>query len=1169
MILLSIEDITETRRAERRLAAEHAVARVLARAASFDEAAPALLDAFCAALGVEMAEVWAPADDGRHLALAAFHSGASLEGVDAWREAASRVTFAPGVGLPGRVWQSREPAWIEDVRQDPGFSRVAAAAHLDLRAGFAFPILVGETCTGVMSFFTREALALDGPLLDMMAAIGQEIGQFVQRTRAEKLLRLRIRQQAAVADLGQSALSGGALPVLMERAVRLVAETLDVELCKILALLPGRQGHLLTAGVGWEPGQVGRTMVGVGPESQAGYTLSVAEPVIVRDLRTETRFSAPPLLREHGAVSGVSVVIAGEEGRAPYGLLGAHTRRGREFTADDAHFLQSVANVLAGAVQRRRAEAALGESERQLRRVLDNLFAFVGVLTTEGVVIWTNRAPLEAAAITFADVRGRRFEDCHWWSYSSDVQAQLRDAIMRAARGELVRYDVDVRVAGGRLITIDFMLAPLRDEAGRITHLIPSAVDITERRRLTELRFQAFLDATPDAMVVVSREGAIRALNRQAEQLFGYAHDEFVGRPVEILMPARYRARHVQHKERYLSAPAAKSMGTGLEIWGLTNDGREIPLEVSLSPATMPDGTNSVIAAARDVTEQHRAQEILEAAKAEAERENAFKSRFLAATSHDLRQPLQTLGLLQGVLSRTVRDDSTRGVIQNLGDTIASMASTIDALLDINQLESGAVRPEVLNFPVSSILSRVGSEYAHLADTKGLELRVVPCSAVIRSDPRLLGRLVDNLTSNAIKYTEAGKVLVGCHRRGGKLRIEVWDTGVGIPDDQLEAIFEEYHQLDNPARERSRGLGLGLTVVQRMAELLGHRIDMRSTLGRGSMFAVEVPLGQSRPEAAPAEVPRAAVTEGRGARVLLVEDDAPVRESLELFLGLEGYEVTAATTAHEALARVAEGSVQPRILIADHNLPGGMSGVDLVGRLRTRVGQEMAAIVLTGDASVETMREITASGAIYLRKPVDAEKLLRLIEQLLGERRETHGTKRAVEAMTAVAPAEQPGRPLVSVVDDDPSIRDAIRMLLEASRYDAETFGTCEAFLARARPECCCIRRLRKIDLPTPQQVTPLPSLPKAARRTSSSTSSAPAGRKWYCTAQRKARVRLTGVPWGTLPSNSSSSPACSGSATRWARSAPATTILRSRRSPTSTTPRWRPASSCVRARSW
>jgi two-component system, chemotaxis family, CheB/CheR fusion protein len=390
------------------------------------------------------------------------------------------------------------------------------------------------------------------------------------------------------------------------------------------------------------------------------------------------------------------------------------------------------------------------------------------------------------------------------------------------------------------------------------------------------------------------------------------------------------------------------------------------------------------------------------------------------------------------------------GVIQNLGDTIASMASTIDALLDITQLESGAVRPEVLDFPVSSILSRVGSEYAHLAKTKGLELRIVPCSAVIRSDPRLLGRLLDNLTSNAVKYTGAGKVLVGCRRRGENLRIEVWDTGVGIPDDQLEAIFEEYHQLDNPARERSRGLGLGLTVVQRMAELLGHRIDMRSTLGRGSMFAVELPLGQRRPEAAPAEAPQAA---GRGASVLLVEDDAAVRASLALLLGLEGCEVTAATTAHEALARIAEGSVEPRILIADHNLPGGMSGVDLVDQLTARFGDEMAAIVLTGDASVETMREITASGAIYLRKPVDAEKLLRLIGQLPGERRKPHRTKRAVEATAAAAPAEQPGRPVVSVVDDDPSIRDAIRMLLEASSYDAETFGTCEAFLARARPE--------------------------------------------------------------------------------------------------------------------
>jgi two-component system CheB/CheR fusion protein len=355
---------------------------------------------------------------------------------------------------------------------------------------------------------------------------------------------------------------------------------------------------------------------------------------------------------------------------------------------------------------------------------------------------------------------------------------------------------------------------------------------------------------------------------------------------------------------------------------------------------------------------------------------------------------------------------------------------------------------------VSNILTRMQSEYAHMAEAKGLELRVVPCSALIRSDLRLLERLVENLLSNAIKYCERGRVLVGCRRRGEKLRIEVWDTGIGIPAEQLEAIFEAYHQLDNPARERSRGLGLGLTVVQRMAELLDHRIDVRSTLGRGSMFAVEVPLGRLRRETVPVVAPEAAVAAGRGISVLLVEDDVAVRESLSLLLALEGYAVAASRTADETLALVSEGSVRPRILVVDRNLPGGMTGVELLGHVRARVSRTLPAIVLTGDTSVETMREITECGAVYLRKPVEPNRLLRLIEQAVGARRRSlEAGPTPVTATTAEPSAQPPGRAVISVVDDDPPVRQAIRLLLEASGYEVEAFATCEAFLTRDRPE--------------------------------------------------------------------------------------------------------------------
>ena len=246
--------------------------------------------------------------------------------------------------------------------------------------------------------------------------------------------------------------------------------------------------------------------------------------------------------------------------------------------------------------------------------------------------------------------------------------------------------------------------------------------------------------------------------------------------------------------------------------------------------------------AVEDITERNQAAEALEAAKRHAEQANLGKSRFLAAASHDLRQPLQTLSLLQGILAKKVRDAELVNLVLRLEEALDAMSGMLDSLLDINQLEAGIVRPQVVTFPVKELLERLRNEFAYHAETRGLGWRVISCGLFVSSDPRLLEQMIRNLLSNAVKYTESGKVLLGCRRRGDRLRIEVWDTGPGVPKEQLQAIFEEFHQLDNAARERNRGLGLGLAIVQRLAHLLGHAVDVRSRVGKGSAFSVEVPL---------------------------------------------------------------------------------------------------------------------------------------------------------------------------------------------------------------------------------------------------------------------------------------------------------------------------------------
>ena len=243
-----------------------------------------------------------------------------------------------------------------------------------------------------------------------------------------------------------------------------------------------------------------------------------------------------------------------------------------------------------------------------------------------------------------------------------------------------------------------------------------------------------------------------------------------------------------------------------------------------------------------DVTDAKAKAEALAAAKEEAERANLAKSRFLAAASHDLRQPLQTMSLLQGMLADDVSDPAASKLIKRLDNTVVAMSGLLDKLLDINQLEAGVVQPKLSDFAINDLLQQLHGEFEIHALNEGLKLRVVPCSLTVHSDPRLLEQILRNMIANATKYTSRGKVLLGCRRRGNRLSIEVWDTGTGIPETELSAIFKEFHQLETHAGKRAKGLGLGLAIVQRLGELLEAPISVRSRVGRGSVFAVEVPV---------------------------------------------------------------------------------------------------------------------------------------------------------------------------------------------------------------------------------------------------------------------------------------------------------------------------------------
>ncbi len=433
-----------------------------------------------------------------------------------------------------------------------------------------------------------------------------------------------------------------------------------------------------------------------------------------------------------------------------------------------------------------------------------------------------------------------------------------------------------------------------------------------------------------------------------------------------------------------------------------------------------------------DITDAKTKSEAFLAAKEEAERANLGKSRFLAAASHDLRQPLQTLSLLQGMLADGISDPGAAPLVERLDKTITAMSGLLDKLLDINQLEAGVVQPKPCEFAIGDVLQKMRSEFEIHATDAGLRLRVVPCHITVRTDPQLLEQILRNMLSNATKYTSHGKVLLGCRRRGERLSIEVWDTGTGIPQTELSAIFKEFHQLDNPSRKRSKGLGLGLAIVQRIADLLEVPISVRSRLGRGSVFAVEVPLVHTPALIEPpAFSPAQAIRDEPPARaqsILIVEDDAEVRETLKLLLVRRGYRAFAARDGAQALAIAAERGVSFDLIVADYNLPGP-DGLEITGKIEEASARKVPVIMLTGDISAATLLEIASKGHVHLYKPADARTLTGHIKELLATNR------------------QEAGAPIVYVVDDDQEIREAMRDMLEMHGYRTEIFASGASFL--------------------------------------------------------------------------------------------------------------------------
>ncbi len=479
--------------------------------------------------------------------------------------------------------------------------------------------------------------------------------------------------------------------------------------------------------------------------------------------------------------------------------------------------------------------------------------------------------------------------------------------------------------------------------------------------------FQAIANFTYDWETWVGLNGRPRWVNPAVERITGYS-------AAECLAMADYPLPLVHEQSRAMIAHCLRRAGEGhsgndVEFMILRKD--EQSRWGAVSWQTITDEAGLVLGyrtSVRDITERKQAEETMRTAQREAEHANQTKSRFLAAASHDLRQPIQAIGMFASALRNAPSGSEREDMISAIQDSVLATDDLLNALLDVSRLDAGVMKPQHRAFAIADILERAEAEFLPRAQANALELHVITSSAIVRSDQVLVGRIIRNLLSNAIRYTKQGRIVMGCRRAGNDLRVEIWDTGIGIANEDLSTIFEEFHQLDNPERDRDRGLGLGLAIVRRVSRLLSHRIDVRSSVGKGSVFSIALPLTTDK-----ITTPGPTAhddTDISGALVLYVDDDNTQLNAMRAVLGQWGCEICTVSSPDEAVQCVQEMQRLPDAIITDYRLRGNATGAEAIAMVRAATRTNIPAAILTGDTEPKRIAEAAKSGIRVLHKPL-------------------------------------------------------------------------------------------------------------------------------------------------------------------------------------------------------
>ena len=620
---------------------------------------------------------------------------------------------------------------------------------------------------------------------------------------------------------------------------------------------------------------------------------------------------------------------------------------------------------------RKRAEAALQKSEDQFRMVVEQSPLAMALVCMDGTIEYINRRAIDTFGYSPEDIPNMD----RWWAqaypdaaYRAEVVAMWTGLAQQALADnrEIEKHEYRVTCKDGGVKVAAIFGVWIR---GRVIVIFE---DVSERKKIEERMHLArqIFDTASEPIFVCDVRGQILEVNAEACRLAKYTREQLLRmRSVDIVAP-----EEIPRVARELAVYDAGAVVKGRWLL-LCSDGSTVPLEVVVQ--RLPG--DRYLGIGRDLTEREKVLGQLAEALDKEQAANMAKSRFLAAASHDLRQPIQAINLFCIALAGTPLSGMQKQISEYLALSAKGLGDILSTLLDISKLDAGHVTPEPERIRISTMFRNIDAEFSPLASEKQLRFRLhFPAEEMaVLTDPRLLQSLLGNLIGNAVKYTQRGGILVAVRRRGRHALIQVWDTGVGISQEHIKSIFDEYFQIGNVERDKSKGLGLGLAIARRVAQLLGTDVVCRSRPGRGSVFEVRMPLAEGMPLTAAKGIGLSGPLHAAVRRVVVVEDDRAVANSIKFSLESRGMAVTIYGSAEEVLANAELPAAD--FYISDLRLPG-LNGLELLGELQRRSGKPIHAVILTGDTSPERVELARSSRWPLLFKPVDLSDLLSAIE---------------------------------------------------------------------------------------------------------------------------------------------------------------------------------------------